>query len=183
MNLVLTYTVSSMTPIKQWCGNKHSVDQLRTFKCIAWEHIYDSCRNKMDAKSHTCLMMGYYDESKAYWLFDPIKKQIIIRRNMILNDNYLGIKFLNSSYGLLSSDSFDIVPNSILTTPLLSILTSLLTSLTELIGSWLTLTETITSLDWCFERNNITLTPCLPKWSIETLESVGSDVGDISCGL
>ena len=120
-------------------------------------------------------MMGYSKESKSYRLFDPVKYQIIIRRNVISDEKYSGIKLLNSSSGLLHSDPFDIVPKPLLIVPLLGIFTTLSTSLPESLGSQSTPTEIVTS-----ERNDSTLTPCVPRWTIKTLESAGSDVGDIS---
>jgi len=53
--------------------------------------------------------MGYSEESKAYWLFDIIKQQIIIRRNLWFDEKYYGIKLLNSYSGLLHNDHFDVV--------------------------------------------------------------------------
>jgi hypothetical protein len=69
-------------------------------------------------------MMGYSGESKSYQPFDPVKQQIIIRRNMIFNEKYLGIKFLNPSSCILHSDLFDIVSDNGLTIPLLRFSTS-----------------------------------------------------------
>lgn len=73
LNLVLTRVVSYMTPVKKCCGNKPSVGHLKTFRCIAWEHIFDAFKKNYDAKSHACIIIGHSEESKAYRLFDPIK--------------------------------------------------------------------------------------------------------------
>jgi hypothetical protein len=57
-------------PDEQWCGINPSVVHVNIFGCVAWAHILDYCRNKLDAKSHDCIMMGYFEDSKAYRLFD-----------------------------------------------------------------------------------------------------------------
>ena len=44
--------VSNVTPVKKWCGNKPSVENIRTFGYVSWSHISDDCRNKLDIKSH-----------------------------------------------------------------------------------------------------------------------------------
>jgi hypothetical protein len=62
-----------VTLVKKWSGRKPSVGHLRTFGCIAWAHILDDRRKKLDVKSHACIMMGYSEESKAYKLFDLSK--------------------------------------------------------------------------------------------------------------
>ena len=134
LNLVLTRVVSSMTPIKKWCGKKPSVSHLRTFGCVTRENIFDACKNNLDAKSHACIMIGYFEKSKSYQLFDLVNKQIIIRRNVIFDENNLGLKFLNSSSSILNSDPFDIIPNSRLNDPL-NILTSSSTSIPKSNGS------------------------------------------------
>jgi hypothetical protein len=71
------------------------------FGCVSWAHIPNDCRNNLDEKSHACIMMGYSKESKSYRLFDPVKRQIIIRCNVQFDEKYSRIKLLNSSSGLL----------------------------------------------------------------------------------
>ena len=70
----MTRVVYHVTPIKKWCGKKPSIVHIRMFGFFSLEHILDDCRNKLDAKSHACIMMGYSEESKSYRLFDPLKK-------------------------------------------------------------------------------------------------------------
>jgi len=49
------------------------IGHLINFGCIAWDNIPNEKRKKLDAKSHACIVMGYFEESKAYILFDLIK--------------------------------------------------------------------------------------------------------------
>lgn len=92
-------------------------------------------------------MMGYSENSKSYQLFDFVKQQIIIMRNVIFDEKSSGLKLLNSPFCILNNDPFDIVPNSRSPTPLLCISTNSLTSLLKSTGSHTTPIETITSLD------------------------------------
>ena len=115
-------------------------------------------------------------ESKYYRLFDPIKQQIVIKRNVIFGEKYSYFKLLNSSFGLLHYDPFEIIFNTGSTIPLLHVLTSSSTSLLELTGSWPILSETLTSPDQPYKSNDDTLTPYLPWWAINTCELVGSNV-------
>lgn len=171
-----------MNLAKKWCGKKSSVSHLRAFKCIAWEHISNSYRKKLDAKWHACIMMGYFEESKVYQLFDLVKKKIIISIKVIFYEKYSWIKLSNSSFGLIHSNRYDIVSSIIFIIPLLGISISSSTSLPKLTSRWSTLIETITSHDQPFERNESTLTLYLPRWDVKTLEFAGSYVGDISSG-
>ena len=124
--------------------------------------------------------MGYCEESKSYQLFDPLKQYIIIRRNVIFDENYLRIKFLNSSYGLLHSDPFDIIVYHVSTISSFGVSTCQSTSILESNGNQFTLTKTVTFLDRLDELNVSTLTPNLPRWGTKTLEDSRFDVGDNS---
>ena len=108
---------TNMILVENSNGRKTSVGNLRTFRCVPWEHISDKYRNKLEAKSHACIMMGYYDESKSYILFDPIKQKIILRIIVIFYEHISSNKLLNSSFGLLHNDIFDIIEESILIVP------------------------------------------------------------------
>jgi hypothetical protein len=94
-----------MTPLEKWSGRKPLVGHLRTFGCIAWAHILDDKRKKLDAKSHACIMMGYSKESKAYRdCLIQSNKRLFARRDVVFDEKTLGITLLNSSFGLLSND-------------------------------------------------------------------------------
>ena len=172
-----------MTLVKKWCGKNPSVGHLRTFGGVAWEHMYDSYRNKLDGKSHACIMMGYSKESNVYWLFDPVKQQIIIRRNVIFKRTLQALSCWPPSSDRLHNDPSDIVSDTRSTIPLLSVSKSQSTSPLESTGSQSTLNEIVTFPNWFIERHNNTLIPCFPSWIVKTLEVVVSDVGDISFGL
>ena len=88
-----------MNTIEKWNGRKYFVRHLRTVRCVAYAYINVNYRNKIDAKSHACIMMGYSDESKSYRLSNPVKQQIILSKNVIFDENILGNKLFNSSSG------------------------------------------------------------------------------------
>ena len=64
--------------------------------------------------------MGYSEESKSYWLFDLVKKQIIIRRNVIFDEKTFGLGLLKSPSSPSYSDPFDIVEDTKSTIPPIS---------------------------------------------------------------
>jgi hypothetical protein len=110
--MIPTKVVWDMIPLEMWSGNKPLVEHLRMFGCIAWAHIPDDKRKKLDGKSNACIMTGYSDESKAYRLFDPIKQEIICKRDISLDEQTLGVALLNFSFGLLSNNPLEILKNS-----------------------------------------------------------------------
>lgn len=42
---------------------------------------------KLDAKSLKCVLLGVSEESKAYRLFDPISKKIIVSRDVVFEED------------------------------------------------------------------------------------------------
>jgi transposase InsO family protein len=86
MNRSPTLSVKNITPEEAWSGVKPAVHYFRTFGCIAHVHINDVQRKKLDAKSKRCVLLGISDESKAYKLYDPVDKKIIVSRDVVFEE-------------------------------------------------------------------------------------------------
>ena len=86
LNRSPTFAVQNMTPEEAWSGRKPSVDHLRIFGCIAFAHIPDEKRKKLDDKSEKCVFLGVSEVSKAYKLFNPFTKKIIISRDVVFDE-------------------------------------------------------------------------------------------------
>ncbi|PNY17673.1 hypothetical protein L195_g014421 [Trifolium pratense] len=56
------------------------------FGCIAYAHVPDAQRKKLDPKSIKCIHLGVSEESKAYKLYDPVQKKIIISRDVVFDE-------------------------------------------------------------------------------------------------
>ena len=67
-----------MVPEKVWSGIKHSVTHMRIFGCVAYAHVLDELRKKLDNKGEKCIYVGYCYESRAYKLYNPSTKKVII---------------------------------------------------------------------------------------------------------
>ena len=66
LNRSPTLAVQNMTPEEAWSGRKTAVDYFRIFGCIAYAHILDEKRRKLDNKREKCIFLGVSDKSKAY---------------------------------------------------------------------------------------------------------------------
>ena len=53
-------------PEEAWSGTKQVVTHKRVFGCVAYAHIPDQLRKKLDSKGEKYIFLGYSDESKAY---------------------------------------------------------------------------------------------------------------------
>ena len=72
----------NITLEEAWSQIKPSISYFKIFGCIAYIHIPDNKRTKLDDKGFKCVFFGVSGELKAYRLFDPLFKTIIISRDM-----------------------------------------------------------------------------------------------------
>lgn len=86
LNRCPTLAVKNITPEEAWSGVKPSVEHFRVFGCVGHVHVPDARRTKLENKSLSCVLLGVSEESKAYRLYDPISKKIVISRDVIFEE-------------------------------------------------------------------------------------------------
>lgn len=74
------------TPEELWNGKVPAVHYFRVFGCIAYSLIPEQRRTKLDDKALKCVLLGVSEESKAYKLYNPISKKIIISRDVFFKE-------------------------------------------------------------------------------------------------
>lgn len=86
LNRAPTKSVEGMTPYEAWHGRVPKVHHLRVFGCLA--HIKDVTPHlpKLADRSKQAVLLGYEEGSKAYRLYDPSKKKIIVSRDVIFEE-------------------------------------------------------------------------------------------------
>ncbi|WJZ94710.1 hypothetical protein VitviT2T_013543 [Vitis vinifera] len=57
------------------------------FGCIGHVHVPDNKRKKLDDKSFQCVLLGVSEESKAYRLYDPVSKKIVVSRDVVFEED------------------------------------------------------------------------------------------------
>ena len=86
INRSLTTALKEMVPEERWSGIKPKVDYFRIFGFVAYVHIPEQRRTKLDNRSIKCVLLGVSEESKAYRLYDPVMKRIITSRDVIFEE-------------------------------------------------------------------------------------------------
>lgn len=71
-----------MTPQEAWSGMKPNISHLRVFGSIAYVHVPNEKRSKLDSKSEKYVFVGYDSSSKGYKLYNPITQKIVISRDV-----------------------------------------------------------------------------------------------------
>ena len=56
----------------------HGISHLKFFGCVAYAHVLDELRKKLENKAHTCIFVAYSEDTKAYKLYDPVTRKVII---------------------------------------------------------------------------------------------------------
>ncbi len=66
MNQTPIAAVHGMTLEEKFTGKKPDVSHLRVFGCIAYVHVPNEKRSKLDPKAKKCIFIGYSFEQKKY---------------------------------------------------------------------------------------------------------------------
>eukprot|EP00253_Pinus_taeda_P018754 PITA_18754 len=65
-----------------WSGRKQGVTHMKVFGCVAYAHIPDQQRKKLDSKGEKFIFIGYSEESKTYRLYNPSTKKFFVSRDV-----------------------------------------------------------------------------------------------------
>ncbi|KAJ9542985.1 hypothetical protein OSB04_029491 [Centaurea solstitialis] len=87
LNRCMSRSLDEKVPEEFWKGSKPSVEKFKVFGCIGHVHIPAQLRTKLDARSHKCVFLGISQESKAYRLYDPSSKKVVISRDVKFDED------------------------------------------------------------------------------------------------
>ncbi|MCO5613213.1 hypothetical protein L7F22_067489 [Adiantum nelumboides] len=78
-----THALKNINPYEAWYDRKPSVSYLRVFGCLAYAHIPQQLRGKLDDKAVKSIVVGYSSGSKGYRLYNPTTNTIFESRDVI----------------------------------------------------------------------------------------------------
>ena len=70
------------TPYEAWYGKAPDLSHVRVFGCVAYAHIADGHRRKLDDKAVKLRLIGYSLGTRGYRLYDPVNKKLVCRRDV-----------------------------------------------------------------------------------------------------
>lgn len=85
-NRLPTSLLKQQTPYQRWSGKKPNISHMRVFGCVAYAHVPEVERRKLDKKAVKLRFVGYANNAKGYRLWDEEKRRILIRRDVIFNE-------------------------------------------------------------------------------------------------
>src|SRR5258708_40331563 len=60
---------------------------LCTFGSVVWAHVPKANQKKFDVTSVQCIMLGYAEGQKAYWLWVPVQWKIILAKRVYFDED------------------------------------------------------------------------------------------------
>ena len=75
-----------MTLQEAWSRKKPLVDHFRVFGCITYAHTPNERRQKLDDKSDNFVFLRVSESSKAFKLYNPMTKRLVISRDVVFNE-------------------------------------------------------------------------------------------------
>ncbi|MCO5578113.1 hypothetical protein L7F22_031951 [Adiantum nelumboides] len=86
LNRCPTRALKTITPYESWYDRKPLVSYLCVFGCLAYAHIPQQLRGKLDDKAVKCIFVGYSSGSKGYRLYNPATNKIFESRDVIFTE-------------------------------------------------------------------------------------------------
>ena len=78
--------LENKTPQEAWSGRKPVVTHFKVFGSVAYGHVPDHTRTKLEDKSKKFVFIGYDEKTKGYKLMDPINKKVVVNRDVIVDE-------------------------------------------------------------------------------------------------
>lgn len=78
--------LDDQTPQEAWSGQKPTVSHFKIFGSVAYAHVPDQQRTKLEDKSKRYIFIGYDEKTKGYKLLDPISKKVVVSRDVRVNE-------------------------------------------------------------------------------------------------
>ena len=71
---------------EKYSGKKPDLSHLKVFGCIAYVHIPDELRTKLDPKAEKCIFVGYSLEQKGYRCYNPSTCELRVSRDVVFDE-------------------------------------------------------------------------------------------------
>ena len=85
-----TRALNLTTPFKKLYGYQPNLSQLRVLGSTAYVYIPKDKRTKLEHKASKCVLVGYDDQFKAYRLWCPTRRKVILSNNVTVFESIPG---------------------------------------------------------------------------------------------
>ena len=96
MNRTPIAAMHDVTLEEKFTGVKPDLSHLKVFGCIAYVHVPDELRTKLDPKAEKCVFIGYSLEQKGYRCYNPLTHKLRVSRDVVFDE-------MNNMFGVVQS--------------------------------------------------------------------------------
>jgi hypothetical protein len=86
MNQTPTTVVHGMTPEEKFIGKILDVSHVIVFGCIAYVHVPDENRSKLDPRAEKYIFIGYSLEQKRYRCFNLSTRKLQVSKDVVFDE-------------------------------------------------------------------------------------------------
>ena len=79
--------LKNKTPEEIFTVIKPDISHFHVFGCSLYFHVVKDKRNKLEATGKKGTFVGYYDNSKAYRIYNPSHKKVKIRKDVTFDED------------------------------------------------------------------------------------------------
>lgn len=87
LNRIATRALKDRTPYELYHDRKPNISHLRIFGCIGYASVESKFLKKLADRSRMLVYLGTEPGSKAYRLFDPQTRRIIVSRDVVFDES------------------------------------------------------------------------------------------------
>jgi hypothetical protein len=74
--------LEKMTPKEAFTGRRPNVEHIRIFGCLTYSHVPSEKSTKLDPTGQQGILVGYSEVSKAYHIYIPSLRRVVVRRDV-----------------------------------------------------------------------------------------------------
>ena len=86
MNRTPITAIHNVTHEEKYTGKILDLSHMKVFGCIAYVHVPDELRIKLDPKAKKCVFTGYFLEQKGYKCYNPITHQVRVSTDVVFDE-------------------------------------------------------------------------------------------------
>lgn len=107
LNRLARRSLNDKMPYELFRGKKNNVSHLRVFGCIGYAKIVGIQLKKLDDRSRMLVHLGTEPGSKAYRIYDPHTKRVVVSRDVVFDESK-GWEWNKLSVETRNNESFEI---------------------------------------------------------------------------
>lgn len=90
---------SNMTPYERYESKKPTVEHLRTFGCLAYMHVDQELRSKLQYRAIGCVFLGYSTDHAAYVVLEISTNKLVVSRDLVFDESIYPFREVETEIG------------------------------------------------------------------------------------